>query len=53
MAAVVRFAAFLLAGLLAGSALANYLLESSLNDSLAFAIEYKQLVIRAYTGSSN
>jgi hypothetical protein len=49
MFVAVRSAALFLTGLLAGSALANYLLESSLNDSVTFDIEYKQLVIRAYT----
>lgn len=47
--AIARFAAVLLIGLLAGSALANFLLEASLGRSAAFNIEYKQVIIRAYT----
>jgi hypothetical protein len=47
--AIAHFTALLLIGLLAGSSLVNYVLESSLSDSAAFNIEYKQLVIRAYT----
>lgn len=47
--ATARFTALLLTGLLAGSSLANYLLENSLSEPAAFNIEYKQLVIRAYT----